>query len=97
MKSNYMKTTFCMAFLLIVTAVFAQTPYSNKTAVLKSEFIYQKNDVNFPSCHASTIVETGNGMLASWFGGTEERAPDVCIYVSAFIKGKWEKPVLAAD
>ncbi len=97
MKSNYMKTTFCMAFLLIVTAVFAQTPYSNKTAVLKSEFIYQKNDVNFPSCHASTIVETGNGMLASWFGGTEERAPDVCIYVSAFNKGKWEKPVLAAD
>jgi predicted neuraminidase len=47
---------------------------------LKSEFIYET--APFPQCHASTIVETRQGLVAAWFGGTRERNPDVCIYVS---------------
>jgi hypothetical protein len=47
----------------------------------KTEFVYKAEDVSFPSCHASTIVETPEGMISAWFGGTEERAPDVCIYI----------------
>jgi predicted neuraminidase len=83
--------------LLIPGAVLAANPVKNTTAVVTSEFIYGQNDVSFPSCHASTIVETPEGLLAAWFGGTEERNPDVCIYTSSNINGKWNPPIMVAD
>jgi alpha-L-fucosidase len=50
-----------------------------------------------PAAHASTITELPGGQLvASWFGGSRESAPDVCIYTSVFNKGKWSSPVIAA-
>jgi predicted neuraminidase len=71
-------------------------------AILESGFLYES--APFPSCHASTIVETGDGLLAGWFGGTRERHPDVCIYVSRLSGWRpgssapqWSEPVLAAD
>ena len=63
--------------------------------VAESGFIYE--EAPFPECHASTIVETGDGFLASWFGGTYERNPDVCIYTSLLKDGNWGTPTLAAD
>ena len=65
--------------------------------VVLSEFIYQPADVDFPSCHASTLVETKKGILAAWFGGTEEKNPDVCIYMSSKSGNRWGKPVKVAD
>jgi predicted neuraminidase len=64
-------------------------------AVLASEFIFRK--APFPSCHASTIVETKSGLVAAWFGGTRERAPDVCIWVSRNDGSKWSDPMMVAD
>lgn len=61
----------------------------------KSEFIYEH--APFPSCHASTLAETTHGLVAAWFGGTAERNPDVCIYVSRHEKGRWTPPVAVAD
>ena len=37
-----------------------------------------------PQCHASTIVETPSGLVASWFGGEHERHPDVRIWTSRY-------------
>lgn len=92
-----MKNLNIIAGMLLTVSSFAGNPYKGSNAVVKSEFIYQANEVSFPSCHASTIVGTPEGMIAAWFGGTEERAPDVCIYTSININGKWSKPVMVAD
>jgi alpha-L-rhamnosidase len=67
-----------------------------KEGIVSSEFIY--DEAPFPSCHAATIAETTDGTLvASWFGGTYERHPDVCIYTSRMVDGQWSEPVNAAD
>jgi len=63
--------------------------------LLKSEFIYQT--APFPSCHASTIAETKAGLVAAWFGGTEEQHPDVGIWVSRHVNGAWTPPVEVAN
>jgi predicted neuraminidase len=63
--------------------------------VLRAEFIYES--APFPSCHASTIVQTRHGLLAAFFGGTHERHPDVCIYISHLNREKWSAPVEVAD
>src|SRR5689334_20236448 len=60
---------------------------ANNEAILKSEFIYET--APFPSCHASTIVEVKGGLLAAWFGGTDEKNPDVGIWVSRFDGKNW--------
>jgi predicted neuraminidase len=90
-----MKRTFLSVALILSNLIImmAQTPFKGEQCINKSEFIYQPADVSFPSCHASTIVETRKGLLAAWFGGTEERNPDVGIWVSHFADGKWTKPV----
>ncbi len=66
-----------------------------QTGLVKSELIYI--EAPFPSCHASTIVETENGMVAAWFGGTAERHRDVGIWVSRSVDGSWTKPVEVAN
>ncbi|MEQ1850553.1 MAG: exo-alpha-sialidase [Chthoniobacteraceae bacterium] len=67
-----------------------------KPGLIKSEFIYET--APFPSCHASTIVETSaGGLVTAWFGGTAEKNPDVCIWVSRLEDGKWTAPVEVAN
>ncbi|MDR3457432.1 MAG: exo-alpha-sialidase [Verrucomicrobiae bacterium] len=79
-------------FLLTLTSCATATP---KSPIVKSEFIFET--APFPSCHASTIAETKSGLVAAWFGGTAERNPDVCIYVSRQENGTWTAPVAVAD
>lgn len=43
--------------------------------------------------HASTLVELKNGdILAAWFAGTRESAPDVAIYGARLHHGVWSAP-----
>ena len=58
-------------------------------------FIYEQ--APFPECHASTIAETPEGLVAAWFGGTEEKHPDVGIWISRFRSGVWSAPVEVAN
>lgn len=72
----------------------AQTPWW-KQGMLVDEFIY--NVAPYPECHASTIAETPDGLVAAWFGGTKERNPDVGIWVSRQENGKWKPSVEVAN
>lgn len=66
-----------------------------KSGIVKEEFIY--TEAPFPSCHASTLVETEPGvLLAAWFGGKEEGAEDVGIWLSRWDGKTWSTPEEAA-
>lgn len=82
-----MKILYLLALVVLTNSAYAQ--------VEKSEFIYET--APFPSCHASTIEETPTGLVAAWFGGTEERNKDVGIWVSRWENGKWTAPVEVAN
>jgi len=90
-----LKKTVLLAAILILPIFSGCATFPKQSAVLKSEFIYET--APFPSCHASTIAETKSGPVAAWFGGTAERNPDVCIYISRNENGKWTTPVAVAD
>lgn len=86
-----------LLILVILTSLGGEDFLSEKPQpkILKSGFIYES--APFPSCHASTLVETPEGILAAWFGGTYEKHPDVSIYTALLKNDKWSSPTLAAD
>jgi predicted neuraminidase len=73
----------------------SSTVRADDAAVVDSRFIYES--APFPQCHASTIVETPTGIVAAWFGGTEEKHPDVGIWVSRLSSEGWSTPVEVAN
>jgi predicted neuraminidase len=76
-----------IAILVFSSVAFAQSKPSG-------EFIFDPGSTSFPESHASTIVALKNGeLMAAWFGGTKERAPDVAIWGSRRVNGKWSAPV----
>lgn len=84
---------FLILYCVLALGLGAAVPHP---AVVRSELI--NPGAPYPECHASTIVETTPGhFVSAWFGGTKERNPDVCIYVSHFEGGKWSPGVLVAD
>jgi len=83
-----------LAGVLLATA-FSPWILAQQPGVMKTEFIFET--APFPSCHASTIVETTSGLVAAWFGGTAERNPDVGIWVSRLQGGAWSAPVEVAN
>ena len=85
-----MKTCRLIILLLMIMAG-CNRPVSYKDGIMMEEFIFE--EAPFPSCHASTIAETPEGLVAAWFGGTRERHPDVGIWVSRKINSKWTPPV----
>ena len=79
---------------LTPTAVTAEA-LSDQPGWISSEFLYET--APFPSCHASTIAETPDGLIAAFFGGTDEKDPDVGIWVVRQRDGQWAAPVEVAD
>jgi predicted neuraminidase len=71
-------------------AVPRVAPQTAPPGLLRSEFLFES--APFPSVHASTIVETGEGLVAAWFGGTREGAEDVGIWMSRQVAGEWTEP-----
>jgi alpha-L-fucosidase len=91
-----MKIAF-ISLLMVCNMISAAQDISGnlQCTVLDSCFIYE--NAPFPSCHASTLVETDDGLLAAWFGGSHEKDPDVCIYTALYADGQWGLPKLTAD
>ena len=83
-----MRTLFTTFFLAL-----ALSP--GVAAEMLREFIYET--APFPSCHASTVEDTETSLVAAWFGGQDEKAPDVGIWVSRRLEGKWTPPVEVAN
>jgi predicted neuraminidase len=78
---------FLLTLMLFLVSSFA-------VAQAQSEFIFEPGSTSFPESHASTIVALKNGeLMAAWFGGTKERAPDVAIWGSRRVAGRWSAPV----
>ncbi len=63
--------------------------------VVRSEFIYE--EASFPECHATTLAETADGIVAAWFGGTHEKHPDVGIWFARRMDSGWTQPVEVAN
>ena len=80
---------------LIDLAALSPLNETNRTAVLKSEFLYEK--APFAEVHASTIAEGSAGLVCAFFGGTEESHNDVGIWVTRQVDGAWSAPVEVAN
>jgi predicted neuraminidase len=95
---NWFPTSFILFFCFGIN-VFGHPQESlvapTHPAVVSSKFIYET--APFPSCHASTIEDTPNGLVAAWFGGTHEKHPDVGIWISTYRQGRWTDPVEVAN
>lgn len=69
---------------------------AGQDAIISRDFV--AGDLPTPSCHASTIAEPSPGtFIAAWFGGTAEGQPDVGIWTSRWVDGKWSASVAVAD
>lgn len=82
----------------VMTVCSLSSPESDEVkpgASEKTEFIFQS--APFASCHASTIAEAKNGLVAAWFGGTQEGQPDVGIWLSRHNGKGWSVPVEIAN
>jgi predicted neuraminidase len=80
-------------FVVLLGMIGAQA--TAPAPVARSEFIFER--APFPSAHASTIVESRDGLVAAWFGGTAERNPDVGIWVSRHDASGWSAPIEVAN
>ena len=80
-------------FVVLLGMIGAQA--TAPAPVARSEFIFEH--APFPSAHASTIVESRDGLVAAWFGGTAERNPDVGIWVSRHDASGWSAPIEVAN
>lgn len=64
------------------------------SGILDTEFVFES--APFASAHASTIVETREGLVTAWFAGTREGSADVGIWLSRHVKGEWTPPIEVA-
>jgi YD repeat-containing protein len=95
---NSLRHAASMAVVLATAcSASAQThdPAAYPPGVVKAELIYET--APFPQCHASTIEETKDGLIAAWFGGTYEKHPDVGVWMSRFDGKHWSAPVEVAN
>jgi len=92
-----MKIKIIFYFLILIFIPISA--YSREGPFYNGEMIFDKV-ANFPSCHASFIIELPNrDLFVVWYAGTRESAKDVAVLGSRLIYGKsdWTEPEIIAD
>ncbi|HOW42010.1 MAG TPA: exo-alpha-sialidase, partial [Bacteroidales bacterium] len=91
------KSILFVLAVIIFKSAFSADPWTGSKCIVRTEYIWKTGDISAPSCHASTIAETKEGLVAAWFAGSQEGDKDVGIWVSRNINGKWTTPVEVAN
>ena len=89
-RFSYLRLPRCLVLTVLGLWLTAYNAQARQPGLLKAGFIFE--EAPFAQCHASTIVETADGLVAAWFGGTEERNPDVGIWISRNGGSGWSAP-----
>ena len=80
MHTRHQQSSFFPTIVLVSLGIFVlglphQLVAANPAGLVNAEYVFTKTP--HPQCHASTIVECPQGLVAAWFGGTQEKHPDV--------------------
>lgn len=89
---RFQKFIYSLVILIIISFSLS---IAQKQGITLEEFVFE--EAPFKECHASTIVETPEGLISAWFGGTEEKNKDVEIWMSRNINGSWTEPISVAN
>lgn len=68
-----------------------------KYGVVSSELVYGMDQKPTAQCHASTVIETSEGLMCAFFAGSNEKNQDVGIRVAHYKNGKWSWPIEVAN
>jgi predicted neuraminidase len=82
-------------WILPMLALWPATLAAGPPGLVSEEFVFET--APFRSCHASTIEETGDGLVAAWFGGSGESHSDVAIWLSRRGEGGWSEVERVAE
>ena len=66
------------------------------TVEFAREFIVEPGAL-WASAHAASVVELGSGLIASWFAGSREGAPDAAIWTAERTGAGWSDPTKVID
>ena len=94
-KCRRMKITDFLVLFVALFAISCNESITFREGIIAEEFIFDSAD--FASCHAASIAETSEGLVVAFFGGTHERNPDVCIYISRKVDDTWTPPKEVAN
>ena len=94
-KSYLSRSRLQLARLGLMLCAFPLGAAGAPKAILLREFIAPVPTT--PQSHAATLVQTGDALVAAWFGGKHERDPGVGIWLSRDSGGRWTMPVEVAD
>jgi predicted neuraminidase len=94
MRGTFLSLTLIAAVLLGTSGCAHRSSVprfgASSPAVVCEEFICEQSPT--PASHASTIIETAQGVVAAWFGGARERAADVGIWLARHNGSRWSSP-----
>ncbi|MDZ7371183.1 MAG: exo-alpha-sialidase [candidate division KSB1 bacterium] len=85
------------ALTLTVPLLGREVRIEHQRGYLSAEFIFPPYGPPTPMCHAATLVETREGILAAWYGGSAEGAEDVGIWSARLTASGWSEPTLIAE